>query len=114
MSEVEALKKELVRIRQQNRELKNLSSRFTLAGKAQKIINGEFSTEYDELGARLDGEQGSRYIVDDTASLEETIASMKAIDIRDTQNIEILLKLYLRSSVLQVLAGYDLHGFKID
>lgn len=115
MSQIEGLKKELVRVREQNRQLKKSLQQFTLADKAQKIIEGSIksSDEFDEFGLRLDGESCSRYIFDLDDSLDVAIDYMKPVDRRDTSNIEILLNRYPHELVLEALLNYDLRGFSI-
>lgn len=110
-----AIEQELKRVRRQNKETKKMLAMFTLADKAQKIISGTISSadEYDEFGMRVDGEMGSRYVFDPSDSLEAAIAAMKPVDIRDTQNIEIMLKRYPQSEVLAALAKFNLQGWEI-
>lgn len=115
MSQIEGLKKELARIREQNRELKGLLRRFTLADKGQKILDGVISSdqEFDEDGMRLDGKPCSRYIFDKSDTLEKSLELMLPVDRRDTGNLEILFKFYPVESVLDALLKYDLRGFEI-
>lgn len=115
MSQIEGLKKELARIRQQNRGLKSLLKRFTLADKGQKILDGVISSdqEFDEYGMRFDGERCSRYIFDKSDTLEKSLELMLPVDRRDTSNLETLFKIYPTESVLDTLLKYDLQGFEI-
>lgn len=114
MSQIEGLKKELARIRQQNRELKSLLKRFTLADKGQKILDGVISSdqEFDEYGMRFDG-GCSRYIFDKSDTLEKSLELMLPVDRRDTSNLETLFKIYPTESILDALLKYDLQGFEI-
>lgn len=115
MSQIEGLKKELARIREQNRELKSLLKRFTLADKGQKILDGVISSDQEfEDGMRLDGKPCSRYIFDiKSDTLEKSLELMLPVDRRDTGNLEILFKFYPTESVLDALLKYDLRGLEI-